>query len=85
MFFVDVYSEGDLFHDDYLVIHDPESGFSDQDGYRPKFLDFIDVSLRKELLTTVIKRCAIELDHINQLDDKLIGLISYGDLVNEKL
>ncbi len=77
MWLADIYSEGDLLNDDYLLVHMPESELSDSYGYREKFLNYWDVTDRIEHLENVIERAKAEINLLKKYDDKLVGSVSW--------
>ena len=69
MWIVDVPSEGDLTNDNYHIVHDPDSSYSDVFGNRPRFIDSLDVKMRKDFVIDSIKRLAAELEFLNDHQD----------------
>lgn len=69
MWNVEVPSEGDLTNDNYLIVHNPDSSYCDDFGNEPRFMDALDVKLRKELIVDCIQRLAAELKFINDHQD----------------
>lgn len=81
MWLVDIYSEGDLTQDDYLTVFMPESEIADSFGYREKYLNYWDVTDRIEMLQSVIKRAQSEIDLLQKYDDKLVGSVSWEQVI----
>lgn len=65
MWIIEVPSEGDLTNDKYHIVHNPCSSYCDDFGNEPRFMDALDVKLRKELIVDCIQRLANELKFIN--------------------
>lgn len=80
MWLVDVNSSGDLISDEYLHVFAPNDSYSDDFGYRPRFLDDFDLQNRVETLQSVLERVTEELEWLQQHGASLIGISSYADV-----
>lgn len=89
MWIIEVPSEGDLTNDNYHIVHDPDSSYCDDFGNRPRFMDSLDVHLRKDLIIDCIQLLAAELKFLNDhqetdLYDYSRHYLSYSDFVEDE-